>query len=198
MAHSDETGIARASNRGAGDAVWLASAAALVVAQQVAVRLLPVDGPWEWVRGATFFLTTAAVLVMALHFRRFAGAWIVAAGIVMNFIPMAAHGGLMPISYELVRDTGAFPQITEESIGDQLHRSKDVVLHEEDVRFYALSDRFYLRIPGYGPNIFSAGDFVLAAGFLLTAAEAALLVANIDARGRLRRRSLGAPSSERA
>lgn len=189
---TEETGstgpIARTSQWRSGDLSWLAGAAAIVAIQQIAIRLFPLDGAWEFARAAIFFVTTAAVLAMTYHFRRFVGGWIVAAGIVMNFVPMAAHGGLMPISYELIRETGAFPQVTDETLGNQLHRSKDIILHEDEIRFQPLSDRFFLRIPGYGPNIFSAGDFVLGAGVLVTAVEASLMVAGIELPTRWRRR----------
>lgn len=165
---------ARAPLGRAGDLLWLAGAAGISAIQQIAIRLMPTDGHWEWVRAGIFFVTTAVVLAMAFHFRRFVGAWVVALGILMNFIPMAAHGGLMPASYELIASTGDFPQVTEDSIGKQLHRSKDIILREDDIRFEPLSDNLHITLPVYGPNIYSPGDLVLFTGVILTLVQATL------------------------
>jgi hypothetical protein len=114
---------------------------------------------------------------IALLFRRFYGAWLIAAGISLNFLPMLAHGGLMPVSYTIVRDSGAFPDITEAQIGQQLHNGKDVLLRRDDIHFYVLSDRYTVDAPLYGKNIYSLGDFVLFGGGLLVVAQAGLWLA---------------------
>ncbi len=158
--------------RHAGDVVVLASAATIFLAQQLAIRYLPVDGGAGAVRRIVFFATTIVLVLLALHFRRFLGAWLVAAGIVMNLIPMAAHGGSMPIDYEILERSGAFPEVTEADIGRQTNHGKDVVLRREDIRFFALSDRFIVDLPLYGTNIYSAGDFVLFGGIGLIIVQA--------------------------
>ena len=144
--------------------------------QQVAIRLVPTDGFAGGVRRALFFLTTGLLILLALHFRRFWGAWLVALGIFLNLIPMAAHGGSMPIDYEILRSTDAF-HVTEDDIGKQSSAGKDVVLRREDIHFYALSDRYVVELPLYGPNIYSLGDFVLFSGLGLIVLQAAWLVA---------------------
>lgn len=152
--------------------VFLALAVALFVLQELAISGLSPDGEWAWLRRAAFFVLTPLFVLVVLHFRRFLGAWIIALGITMNFIPMAAHGGNMPIAYEVVRDSGAFPSITEDQIGQQLENSKDVLLWEEDVRFEPLSDHIVFTIPGYRTNIYSPGDVVIATGVVITTVEA--------------------------
>lgn len=155
----------------------LGVAVGLFVGQQAAIRRLDLTGGEALVRRVIFFVATAVLVGVALHFRRFAGAWLIAAGIALNFVPMAAHGGLMPISYEVVRDSGAFPSITRSDIGRQIANSKDIVLERDDIHFYALSDRFVRTVPLYGTNIYSPGDFVIVAGVGLAAAQALLLLA---------------------
>ncbi len=154
----------------------LALALAIFAVQRFAISRLGIGGDQATVRRVLFLATTALLVLLLLHFRRFAGAWLIAAGIVLNVIPMAAHGGLMPIAYEVVHDSGDFPQITEANIGYQLKGSKDIVLKRTDVRVYVLSDRFPLTVPGYKPNIYSAGDFVMFAGLGIVFVEGVLLV----------------------
>jgi hypothetical protein len=169
-------GFARASSTGAGELLLLITAVGLVAAQRAAVIALDGDG-WEGLaRRALFFGATGVLILLALHFRRFVGAWLIAAGIALNFLPMATHGGLMPVSYNIVRDSGAFPAVTRADIGHQIANSKDVVLQPEDIRLYALSDRFFVELPWYGGNIYSVGDFVIAGGVALAAGQALLLV----------------------
>lgn len=152
--------------------VVLALAVTLFVVQDLAISRISPDGDWAWLRSATFFVTTPLFVAVALHFRRFLGAWLIALGIALNFIPMAAHGGNMPIAYELVRDTGEFPSITEEQIGQQVENSKDVLLWREDIRVEPLSDNIVFSLPGYGTNIYSPGDVVIAIGVIIAALEA--------------------------
>jgi hypothetical protein len=161
--------------RHAGDLLVLVAAAAIFLAQQLAISFMPLDGPAGVARRALFFVTTIALAGMALHFRRFVGAWLVAAGIVMNLLPMAAHGGAMPIDFEILQRSGAFPEVTEADIGRQTNHGKDIVLRREDIRFFWLSDRYIVDLPVYGTNIYSLGDFVLFAGLGLVVVQATVV-----------------------
>jgi hypothetical protein len=165
-------GSLRARLASVGEPVWLSVALALFVAQELAITYIDPDGSWAWLRRAAFFVVTPLFVLVALHFRRFLGAWIIAIGITMNFLPMAAHGGNMPVAYETVVESGAFPDITEDTIGGQIGNSKDVVLWREDIRLEPLSDRIIYTIPGYRLNIYSPGDVVIGAGILVTLVEA--------------------------
>lgn len=95
----------------------------------------------------------------------------------MNLIPMAAHGGSMPIDWQVLHSSGAFPEITADYIGRQTPDGKDIVLEREEIRFYALSDRYVVTLPVYGPNIYSLGDFVLFSGVGVVLAQAVVLLA---------------------
>ena len=158
---------------GAGELPFLAAAFVLFAAQQAAIRGLPLTGVSGEIRRAIFFPSTVCLALLALHFRRWIGAWAIAAGIVLNLVPMAAHGGLMPVSYSVVQQSGAFPEITERDLGRQLGNGKDVLLAGRDIRFEPLSDRYVLTLPMYGTNIYSLGDFVLFAGVGLVFVQAA-------------------------
>lgn len=147
-----------------GESAWLILAIALFGLQQIAIRSFPLDGAFGFTRRAIFLVTTFVLMLIALRYRRYFGAWIVAAGIALNLIPMIAHGGLMPVSYDVVQESKAFPSITRDDVGHQLSNGKDIVLDPEDIRFGWLADRFIVDLPGYGTNIYSLGDFVLFAG----------------------------------
>ena len=92
--------FARAPRWSAGELVWLGCALTVVVLQRVGVSLLDLDGTQGGFRRAIFFSTTALLIGLALRFRWYFGAWLIALGILMNFIPMASHGGLMPVAFE--------------------------------------------------------------------------------------------------
>jgi hypothetical protein len=89
---------------------------------------------------------------MALRFRRFAGAWLVALGIALNLPPILAHGGLMPVAYDTVKASGLVVDLDETHIGQQIAGSKDIIVAERDIRFPLLADQFISRSPA-GPNI---------------------------------------------
>jgi len=159
---------------GAGHLPWLGCALALLLIQQLAIRRTGTTGVSGGLRRTLFLVTTIALMALALRYRRFLGAWLIAAGIGLNLLPMLAHGGLMPISYRVVHDSGAFPEITEADIGHQLGNGKDVLLRDDDIHLIALSDRYALSVPLYGSNIYSLGDFVLFAGVGAVAVQAAI------------------------
>jgi hypothetical protein len=155
-----------------GDSWFLGAAALMFAGQQVAIRFVPTEGVAGGIRRTLFFATTILLILLALHFRRFWGAWLIAGGIFLNLIPMAAHGGSMPIDYEILRNSGAF-EVTPDDIGSQSSAGKDIVLLREDIHFFALSDRYVVELPVYGPNIYSLGDFVLFGGLALIIVQAA-------------------------
>ncbi len=163
--------FARPPQWSAGEFVWLGSALAVVVAQRIAVSLLDLDGGQGDIRRVIFFTTTALLVGLALRFRWYIGAWLIAIGILMNFIPMASHGGLMPVAVETIQSSEAFPEITEANIGKQVTNSKDIVLRREDIDFEPLSDRFVMTLPLYRTNIYSLGDFVAFAGIALAVVQ---------------------------
>jgi len=147
---------------------------AVLVVQQFAIRGLGEGGIETALRRSVFFVTTAALCLLALRFRRIYGAWLISAGIFLNLIPMAAHGGLMPIALETIQASGHFPEITADDVGKPIPYSKDIVLDRDDIRFELLADRYALSLPGYGGNIYSIGDFVLFAGLGAAAIQLAI------------------------
>src|SRR5512140_2087538 len=72
--------VARRWMNSAGDLPFLLAALLLFVAQQIAIRALPLDGAGGALRRGLFFPTTLCLALLALHFRRWIGAWAIAAG----------------------------------------------------------------------------------------------------------------------
>jgi hypothetical protein len=178
--------VARLPLRQAGNPAWLFAAAGVLVLQQVAVRGLGPSGGEALLRRGIFLVTTILLIAMALRFRRFAGAWLVALGIALNLPPILAHGGLMPVSYDTVAASGLLPGLDEGDIGTQIHGSKDIILADGDIQLEWLADRFIVSVPGYGANIYSLGDFILFAGVAVAAGEALALITAPGLTGRER------------
>jgi hypothetical protein len=151
---------------------WLAAGLALFAIQQFAIRKLGVHGSAAELRRAIFLFTTLALLAVLWQYRHYAGAWIIAAGISLNLLAAFPHGGLMPVSYQTVEQSGYFPGISRQDIGHQLGNGKDILLDRGDIAFEPLSDRYALSVPGYGGNVYSLGDFVLFAGLALVLVQA--------------------------
>ncbi len=153
------------------DSLWAVAAALLFAGQQLAVAVFVDDGLSGVFRRSAVLTGSGALVLVAFHFRRFLAAWLIALGVAMNLAPMVAHGGVMPVSFELIAASGAFPGVTTDHIGETYGRSKDIVLRQDDLRLAPLTDRYFVSLPGYKPNIYSAGDFVLFGGILVAAAE---------------------------
>ena len=196
QSHVRAVAAARAQPLGTRGFPLLGIALAALVAQQAAIRLLPADSGFDLVRQAAFVASTAAVLFVALRLRTLAGAWVLVAGIALNAVPMLAHGGNMPVAWETVSESGAFPEITEQMLGEQLAGSKDVLLPRDEVRFEWLSDRYFIDPPLYRPNIYSLGDFVIFAGIVVALFELALWVAGAHPALRARPRGALRPAPE--
>lgn len=163
----------RGRSIGAPGATLLALAVLCVALQFVGMLAIPAEHSLAWVRRLIFLSTTVTALGVAIYFRRILGAWLLAAGIALNLLPIIAHGGVMPIAWETVRDSGDFPQVTGDMVGTQLPGSKDILLLREDIRFELLSDRFALDAPLTKPHIYSLGDFVIFAGLVVGTLELA-------------------------
>ena len=156
---------------GTSGVVLFVAAGVCLALQLVGMSIIPVDHEFAWARRGIFLVTTLVVFAFAFRFRYLLGAWLVAVGIALNLLPIIAHGGLMPIAWETVRDSGYFPEITEDQVGSEMPGSKDILLMRDDIRFAALSDRFPVDAPLNAPNIYSLGDFVLFAGLAVAAME---------------------------
>jgi hypothetical protein len=103
---------------------------------------------------------------VAANLRR-PGLAVLGAGLILNFLPIAANGGLMPITPQTLEKTGEVPADAE--IGEWVPRTKDVLLEREDVHLYALSDRLTSDLSPF--RAFSIGDLIIVTGAVILTAE---------------------------
>jgi hypothetical protein len=101
----------------------------------------------------------------------FWGIRLIALGLALNVLVMAANGGLMPVSTEAVDAVGRHE--TESLVaGSHIEGTKNVYLHEEDVRLAILSDRLILPLPRPFTRAASMGDVAIVLGVALACLEA--------------------------
>jgi hypothetical protein len=104
---------------------------------------------------------------VAANIRR-TGIAILGAGLLLNFLVIAANGGLMPVTEETLLKTGSLPD--DAVVGEWVPQTKDVLLERDDIRLYFLSDR--LVIEALDPiRAFSVGDVVIVIGLVVTMAD---------------------------
>ena len=141
-------------------------------AQLVAIQALdPEAFPQSLARRIIFLSPVLLVPVLLLRFHALLGAWIIAAGIIMNLLPMAAHGGLMPVAFERVATIGGEQHVIAADVGRALPGSKNVLLWKRDIHFDPLSDRFQSQRFGLRPAQFSAGDATELLGIAVAAMQ---------------------------
>jgi len=109
-------------------------------------------------------------LGLALRFvwlnRRYRGLWVLAAGIGLNLLVMAANGGLMPLAPASLHALGGSPT----PVGTALAFSKDALLGNGAIRLALLDDRLVSRVAGLR-IAWSLGDLLIVAGCLVTVGE---------------------------
>jgi hypothetical protein len=108
----------------------------------------------------------AVIAFVAANLRRPSIA-VLALGVLLNFLPIIANGGLMPITPETLQKTGDIPEDAE--IGEWVSGTKDVLLERDDVRLYFLSDRLTSDLSPF--RAFSIGDLFVVVGALILLAD---------------------------
>lgn len=135
------------------------------------------------VRRFIFSFSYVLLLAFVLANWRRIGILVIGVGIVMNFLPIVANGGLMPISPDTIVQVGMEEEIADLEPGDPVPLTKNVLLDEDDTYLQWLSDRLTWR--SMGPfTVFSVGDTVIAAGLVVTLAELLLPFLQRAFRGR--------------
>jgi hypothetical protein len=160
--------------------LWLAAAAFAI--QIVLVTVVPEgDETLHRVAHVVTYGLVGACIVRNLDIRFM---WIVAVGGLLNFIAIAANGGVMPASRSALQTAGLDVRSGEFANSD--------LVTGANVGF--LGDVFAIPAGWPGANVFSVGDAVMVLGafLVLHAATGSRLFA---ARERPRRRDRGAPTA---
>jgi Family of unknown function (DUF5317) len=127
--------------------------------------------PDGWVSAG---LISSQILLLAFCWpnRHAPGVWLLALGLVLNFLVIAANGGFMPISPQTA--SRLVPQEIVQTIplGNRFGHGKDILLLPTHTRLVWLSDRFLLPENFPYQVAFSLGDVLIAFGaFWLMAAQ---------------------------
>jgi hypothetical protein len=88
-------------------------------------------------------------------------------GVFLNFLPIIANGGLMPITPETLLKTGDIPE--DARIGEWVEGTKDILKERDDVHLYFLSDRLTSDLSPF--RAFSIGDLIILGGAIFLTGE---------------------------
>jgi len=95
------------------------------------------------------------------------GLVIIGIGLLLNFLPIVANGGLMPVTAENLARVDLLHRIDGRAEGDAIPYTKNVLKAKDDIHFYELSDRIVWDNPVFF-RLFSIGDVVIAGGLAIT------------------------------
>lgn len=130
----------------------------------VAIHVLPPESSLDLVKRAFIVAGHVIVLAVAWRVRHLWGMQLVVVGLALNLAAIVANGGAMPVTPEARILRGA--STAGIALGDDIPRSKGVLLAREDTRLWPLTDIFVV-IAGPVRKAFSPGDFVTIAGMVL-------------------------------
>lgn len=144
----------------------LGPVALLAVGLQALAILLPTSiGVLRPILHVSSYLVLLAFV--AANWRRL-GILVIGIGLVLNFLPIVANGGLMPVTAQALQRVDQEYRIEGLDEGDAIPWSKNVYKAKENTRLYLLTDRI---VREWGPpalRIISVGDIFVAAGLLIT------------------------------
>ena len=137
---------------------WLVILAFFV---QMATIFVVTDPTALGLKRAVFAVTSVMLLLGVLPNLRWWAFRVLALGLFLNIVVMAANGGLMPVTPENLR---LVPGVQAETVqlGQTPPQSKNVLLEPSETRLGFLSDVIFLSVPR--PKVYSIGDLLLFAG----------------------------------
>jgi len=104
------------------------------------------------------------LLVTVLANRRLPGMTWLALGVGCNLAVILANGGWMPITHDLVVQSGLLKDPTALGPGQRAWATKDVLRNAEEIRLRWLADLFMIPQVGVFSIVFSVGDVLMMLG----------------------------------
>jgi hypothetical protein len=117
----------------------------------------------DWVRAGLLGSQILLLFFCWLN-RHLSGVWLLALGLSLNLLVIAANGGLMPISPQTASRLVSQDFLQTVPLGSRFGDGKDVLLIPAETHFVWLSDRFLLPEGVHYKVAFSLGDVVIAIG----------------------------------
>ena len=119
---------------------------------------------------SAMLVTYPALALVALLNAHLLGMRLILLGALLNFLVMAANGGLMPVDPDAI-GSGQIGTHETRAIQGPVAGTKSVVISEEEAAFSTLADRFVIQIPSYGRKVASIGDIIIGAGFFVAVGQ---------------------------
>ncbi len=146
-------------------APWLALVA---LALQVPLLRAPLGPTQQVVAAQAIFLVSHLLLLTFVWLnRRLVGIQIVGLGVLCNLLVILTNGGFMPIAPQTLVHINPGSTLDQWTVGYHYGNSKDVILLQQDMRLWVLSDVLVLPPPFPWPTAFSVGDLLVALGIVV-------------------------------
>jgi hypothetical protein len=142
---------------------WLA---VLAFAMQITVIYFP-EARMDTLHPWNAFLIPVSyglLFLVATLNRGLPGVPFIAVGLALNIVVMGLNGGLMPVTFEALRQAGLEHMALGTANGARVMASKDIILSREATRLWFLSDVLVLGKPFPLSTVFSLGDVFLMLG----------------------------------
>lgn len=124
-------------------------------------------GDLAFLRRVLFVISYLLLFLFVFANWRRLGILIIGVGLLLNFLAIAANGGLMPVTAETMREAGLAERIEGLEAGDPIPLTKDVLLDKESTRLWVLSDILMWDNPA-NIRAFSIGDVIIFGGLVIT------------------------------
>lgn len=143
----------------------------LLIFAALGVQIIAVWSQDETLTRAAILLTYPLLIIASLANGRLLGMRLILAGALLNFIVIAANGGLMPVSPTTVGGAASHGMIESAPVGEAVPGSKSILLWEHEMELATFADRFVVHLPIIGFRVLSVGDLLIAAGLPLASAQ---------------------------
>lgn len=133
----------------------------------LAIQLIAIRFMLDWLGPARVLLPVTHMVIVAVAWanRDLDGMWLLAAGVALNLVVIAANGGFMPITPALLAQVGIAESIDSIELHTRLAGSENLILARGETALWWLSDIIPLRFP-IG-TVVSIGDILISAGIFL-------------------------------